>query len=554
MYRKRTPQVNLFEASSLVPPEKAKRLQSSWAERFRREALPLIDEDSFAPMYSEDIGRPNTPVQIVLGVLVLKEMSNLTDMEALEQLEFNLLWQHALSLTPGEAHLCQKTLHNFRAGLMQHDLGRATFQEITDRILIALGVSTNRQRLDSTHILSNIAILTRLGLFCETLRLFLTKLSQHHPRLFDRVPSTLVLRYLKEDGTATRYEDARSKGSRRRLGVCARDVYRLHCLFAETAARGLEEYGLIARLLDEQCDVTGVARQPGADDDDADEGGVPVEAKDPKTVSSDSLQSPHDPDVAYSSHKGKGFEVQVSETCDESNAVEIITHVEVTDSSVSDVHATIPTLNDLSRRGIQPEELSADTTYGSGENACQAERQGTELVSPVGGSKEEAPDLSDEKRPLTAADFSIDPAFKQRSVCPAGHETIKEWEYAANPNRWELLFDKTIGEECPLFKRCPAKFNQRLEGYLIPVNLVSRNIELRRREEESGNFAPRYAIRAGIEATNSELKRKHGLGKLRVRRRPRVELSVYLKALACNIKRMVCTLPAKPSLPAPVNA
>lgn len=243
----------------------------------------------------------------------------------------------------------------------------------------------------------------------------------------------------------------------------------------------------------------------------------------------------------------------MAETCDESNAVEIITHVEVTNSSASDVHATIPTINALSSRGIQPEELSADTTYGSGENACQAERQGTELISPVGGSKEEVPDLSDEKRPLTAADFTIDAAFNQRSVCPAGHETIKEWEYAAKPNRWELLFDKTNCAECPLFKRCPAKFNQRLGGYLLPVNLVSRNIELRRREEESGNFARRYAIRAGIEATNSELKRKHGLDKLRVRGRPRVELSVYLKALACNIKRMVCTLPAKQSLPAPVN-
>ena len=42
---------------------------------------------------------------------------------------------------------------------------------------------------------------------------------------------------------------------------------------------------------------------------------MPVALKDPKQVSADSLQSPHDPDVTYSGHKGKGYEVQVAETC-----------------------------------------------------------------------------------------------------------------------------------------------------------------------------------------------------------------------------------------------
>ena len=56
---------------------------------------------------------------------------------------------------------------------------------------------------------------------------------------------------------------------------------------------------------------------PEDDDDDAGECKVPVALKDPKQVSADSLQSPHDPDVTYSGHKGKGYEVQVAETCHE---------------------------------------------------------------------------------------------------------------------------------------------------------------------------------------------------------------------------------------------
>ena len=187
MFRKRDSQGNLFETSNLIPLDTAKRLKASWAEPFQSRALPLIDEDLFAPMYCDNNGRPNRPVQTVFGVIILKEMFDLTDEEALEHLEFNLLWHHALRLTPEEAHLCQKTLHNFRAGLMEHDLVRLAFEETTNRIIEALGLKVSRQRLDSTHVVSHIAILTRLGLFCETIRVFLSTLKADHPRLYGRV-------------------------------------------------------------------------------------------------------------------------------------------------------------------------------------------------------------------------------------------------------------------------------------------------------------------------------------------------------------------------------
>ena len=77
--------------------------------------------------------------------------------------------------------------------------------------------------------------------------------------------------------------------------------------------------------------------------------------------------------------------------------------------------------------------------------------------------------------------------------------------------------------------RCPVKLDRRAGAYVLKADLVKVNIEQRKR----------YAIRAGIEGTNSELKRAHGLGRLRVRGGRRVRLAVYLKALACNFKRMV---------------
>ncbi|MFC2060524.1 hypothetical protein ACFLTZ_05495 [Chloroflexota bacterium] len=77
-------------------------------------------------------------------MLVLKDMFKLADEETLENLEFNLLWHHALRFTLEEAHLPQKMLHNFRYWLMVHGGGRPAFCETTDRIIQALAIQTGR--------------------------------------------------------------------------------------------------------------------------------------------------------------------------------------------------------------------------------------------------------------------------------------------------------------------------------------------------------------------------------------------------------------------------
>ena len=564
MFEKKEPQRSLFEAGNLVPTAKQRRLRASWAETFRARALPLIDEDQFAPLYCQDNGRPNQPVPTVLGVLLLKEMFALTDAEALEQLEFNLLWQHALELTPDEAHLAQKTLHNFRVRLLAHDCGRQVFEATTDRMLQALGTRVTRQRLDSTHVISNIAVLTRLGLLCETIRHFLSTLSSQHPRLAGRVSERVRRRYLKEDGGATAYQDASSGTGRRRLSVCARDLYRLHHLFAGTAAEGLASYALLGRLLSEQCEGVADPQRPSTEDDDAGEGGVPVVLKAPGDVGSDSLQSPYDAEATYNARKGKGYEVQIAETCVEAEAtdteadptddeeptddeastdtVNMITHVEVTDACASDEHATMPVLEALEERGQRPDELVADTAYGSGDNALDAERLGTEVVSPVKG-----PQVEVEPRPdtVTRADFVVDAALEEAAVCPAGETAREQTPHATRSHRVILTFERRTCENCPLLSACPVKWNTDRDGYVVTVDLKAANLERRRRDVASGAFKERYRIRAGIEATISELKRRHGLGDLRVRGRWRVELAVYLKALACNFKRMVRALAPK---------
>ena len=333
-------------------------------------------------------------------------------------------------------------------------------------------------------------------------------------------------RYLNKEGGATSYQDAPSGKGKRRLPVCARDLVRLHQLFAGTAAEGLASYALLQRLLAEQCEVTAARQRPSAVDDDAGEGGAPVTLKAPEHVGSDSLQSPYDAEATYNAHKGKGYEVRIAETCVEADdeptddpatdTVNMITHVAVTDACASDEHATMPVLEALEERGQRPDELVADTAFGSGDNALNAERLGTELVSPVKG-----PQMDVDQRPdrVTEADFLVDVRLEDPAICPAGYLAREQRPCEKKKPHVALTFERAGGETCALFAVCPVRLNQEQDGYAVTVDLKAAHLERRRRAMASGVFGERYRLRPGIEATVSELKRRHGLGALRVRGR-----------------------------------
>jgi hypothetical protein len=470
----------MFAVAGLLPPKKRAACEKSWAGPFRAKALPILlrAEADFAEFYDEDNGRPNRSVALVVGTLVLKEANDLTDQEALDSLRFDTRWWCAFDLNADETELCQKTLHNFRTKLMAREKGSVVFRRLTDDLIAALGVRTDRQRLDSTHILSNFAQLNRLGLFCETIRVFLRELHKRHRGLHDRLSSGLLKRHSEQSW----YRDARQEEGPRRLRVVARDLYRLVERFkGHRAVSKMEEFKLLERLFAEQC-LVGKASVPHDDDDDRDDEAALVELKAPEEVRSDSLQTPHDPDATYSGHKGKGYEVQVAETCGNGNPVELITHVEVTPSAGSDAKATVAVLGALVQAGHRPKELVADTTYSGATNAAEAAKLGVNLLAP-------APAMSKPRAGKLYPPPAVD--------CPTGRTKAGEWL---------------------------------------------------KRQEAQPDFEKRYAIRAGIEGTNSELKRAQGLGKLRVRRDARVKLIVYLKASGCNLLRALRYLTTLPGM------
>lgn len=512
MFRPTPSQRPLFGVENRMSSDKRARLEGSWAHAFRAQALALIDEEQFRQFFHDDNGRPNKSVRLVVCVLLLKEVYDLTDHEALEQLEWNSAWHYALDLAPEDAHTCQKTLHNFRAMLLSDDKGVRLFEETTQRLIVAAKLKTSRQRLDSTHTVPNIRILTRLGLFTQVITKFLEALRAEHPGLCRRVDAGLCKRYLDREGY---FGDARGLEAPRRLQEAALDLYTLVQQFAKhRAVSAMTQYGLVARLYTDQCEP------PESD------APVAITLK-TKTLSS-SLQSPSDPDVTYG-HKGKGYEVQISETCEDDNGFQAITGVAITHANGSDQHALVPAIEQAERTcGTTPEVMIADGGYASGENIVAASDLGTDLQAPVGG------------RPATpqlpSHSFVFDDSLSTVLRCPNGQAPIEQ-----GPSKSGLTvlatFSTAVCAQCPAITLCPTKPSK--AGRVLEFNRASLATSRRQVEQLTSNFKEQYKLRSGIEATNSELKRCHGLRKLRVRRHDRVSLSVRLKLLAVNFKRYV---------------
>ena len=100
---------------SLTAREK-KALDNSWAKIFADEIFPNIDEERFSVLYSSKASRPNAPVNVIIGALIIKELFDYSDDEIVENLMLDLHLQYALHTTSFEEQpISDKTLSRFRS-------------------------------------------------------------------------------------------------------------------------------------------------------------------------------------------------------------------------------------------------------------------------------------------------------------------------------------------------------------------------------------------------------------------------------------------------------
>ncbi len=515
MIRTKSPnQMTFMDPWDYLGPKRKKRLHESWAGTFRNDVLPELPVDSFAKHFSTFMGRPTKELTSVLGFLVLQQAHDLGDTEAVHELAFNIQWHYALNIdeTSDDAtYMCEKTLWNMRRIVTENGLAPLLFEKTTKALAEVFQVNLDLQRIDSVHIQSNMASLGRIGIFSKTIHKFLKNLKRQHRDLFDKLPNELVEKYLNKSALSA-FSLIKPSESHKTLSKMTEDLLSLSQTYLNNEeVFKMQSYQLLARLTAEQCELK------------VDHG---IVVKPAKQVPSDSLQNPSDPDATYSGHKGKGYQVQVMETCCENKSndkLNLITHIDVQQAHESDANALIPALDDLKERELTPETVLADTLYGSDANHQEMSTRGIDLISPTfqGSLKKES---------LHLVDFECDNQTVIR--CPNKQAPIS----TKKTNSATLVyFDKSLCNSCPLLDKCPAK--KAKKGFTLRVTEKDLRLANRRQNEIKPAFVKAYALRSGVEATMSEFDRLTGVKQLRVRGLAAVRYCAFLKGIGLNLFR-----------------
>ena len=161
------------------------------------------------------------------------------------------------------------------------------------------------------------------------------------------------------------------------------------------------------------------------------------------------------------------------------------------------------------------------------------QERGVDLQSPVSGpTKQNSNDLSID-------DFVVDEETQTVERCPNGYEPVSS-VHDPDKGRTRTVMDASHCSACPHRSECPVR--QVHDQYVIDHTPAEHRLASRRAEQATDAFRENYAIRGGGESVNSGLKRKTGMGRLRVRGSPRVRMAILLRCAGWNLFRALAAM------------
>ncbi len=498
-----------------------RRILSGWQGIFRTVVLDLLPVKELSRHFSEDMGCPTKELYSMAGLVFLADFFDWNALDAADAYMMRSDVQFALNIEPG-AECSDRTVERYRKLFTEDELAVQLFRELTITLTDLLELDVSKQRLDSTHIFSHMATFGRVRLMAVTVKRCLTQIKRHAADDYQALPEDLRTRYASSESKL--FADAKDTDARARSKQqVAEDMLLIVERFADhTGINNRTSYTSLVQVFHQQCEVV--------------EGRVVVI---PKT-GGDVIQNPSDLDATYDGHKGSGYQVQLSETCSTENDVQLIVGAIPETASAHDSQAVRPMLEQLDANGSTPEQLLADTAYGSDENYAMAESKGVELIAPVPGR---APEL--EAGELTIDDFAHNELTGSVDACPAGHCPLQVTRDEQTQTTTVEMHAATC-RSCPLVKLCPIEETPDENGNAeVEFTDKARRTAARRCEEQTEVFRERYSQRSGIESTNGGLKnrlglgqlRVRGLGQLRVRGRGAVFRTILLKVSGWNVLR-----------------
>jgi transposase len=495
---------------------------------FNERILPVLwnKRDLLCVLYCEDNGRPAIEPVIALGATLLQFMEKVPDRQAAENLRLHLGWKYALGLEVDHPGFHYSSLCKFRGRLLEAEMQRIGFDAILDALRDAGLVSRRkRQRLDSTHVLGNVAKMSRLECVRETIRLFIETLK--HGELSATLPGyeQYVERYCESQVQWHKLSKATLAQKAQQAG---RDALSLVRWLRQQPAqiRDHDRAILLERVFLEQYEPDSQCLALRKKED------------------SGTVKNPHDPDAQWAAKdqaKSKtwvGYKVQVSETVADSHdpkkkgepTEQFLTEVTTTEAIASDLDGMKRNLHaQHEHHHDEPAELYVDAAYVTDDTMAEAKEQGREIIGP-------ARPPGNPKNLLAVDQFDID-VNNRTAVCPAGH-TSRQCSLINDSYNNSVYYRfewAGLCDECHLQKQCTRRKDGRRH---VSVGRHHHLLQQRRRDMKTDEFKLKMHRRNAIEGTISEFTRG-GARRTRYRGLAKTTLANYFQGAAVNISRWV---------------
>lgn len=290
-----------------------------WHNVFRNNVLSKIDENIFSVLFDEKNGAPNYPVNILIGMMVLKEGFGWSDSELFSSVRFNLLVRSALGMHDlNEKTVSESCYYLFRKRIFEHEqstgedlLGKA-FAGITGGQSMLYEVDGKAIRMDSKLLGSNIARISRFQLVHGVLGKFYSSLSQEQKLILTPELEEGLQGLFLQDGEKIVYRSKNGELEDLLFGMgCT--MYQLTCIYKGS---GAENYGLLSKVFEQQFSLSNGQ----------------VQLRPREELKASNIQSPEDMDADYRK-KGEqeifgGYHANITETCND-EGLNLITVPEV---------------------------------------------------------------------------------------------------------------------------------------------------------------------------------------------------------------------------------
>jgi len=449
----------------------------------------FVDE-AVKDLYSDAMGRPSFPPQILFKMLFLEFFYNLSDYDVVEQVKTNVLFRYFAGLGISDDTPDDTTLVVFRKRL-----GEETFKRLFDTVVLKAKekglIKGDLKILDATHIIADIAIPSTVNLLRHGRRKIIKKIEKE-------LSPALKEKYFNE-------KELLRKPTKETLE---------------------EEIALTKSFIDE---LKGKFTEDIEDDIRLLEGVVfPKDTK--PGESKDQLVSFVDSDAGFG-HKTIdkpfcGYKGHIS--VDSGSGIITSARTISGNRNEGSNDEVKELLDDDESKDISHKAVAADSLYDSYDNRLDMHKRSMRAFIP--GRRE---------RSGKNLDSFIYDCQKDTVICPEGHIPIS----STRQEKGDLfVFSTTSCKGCPQIASCPKPNNDRVRVWvgddyrlMLLDNIPDRKEALMRRKMIEGKFG--------------EAKKWHNLHRARYRRKSRVAIQVFMTFMVLNIKRMMKLL-----LPAPEYA